>query len=477
MALLDALLLDPSKINVWLAYRTDGVKGSGTQNDPYDGSTSFTALSQQVTNLSSIGLVATATIGAGHGLSDNNVVTIENVTGAGAGQWNGTFIIYNVQSTSFNYMMNSAPAASAAGLPVNPLKVLSFRFDDIMNTLGANTCVQLGPTPANRPFLTKGFKVEGALGSSVKSAMKILGSGIDVTTLRLVGQAGTCYAIGHDFAAGPVDYFEISDLSIDCNQMVPTGVGNSACGAVRIMGNYARVRRLKVINWGTNAAVPLFVVSLVTADAGFGLVPMTDCGMEEVIAISPASSPGTALVTALHAGPKDDSGTNAEGFGTGPFIRNCFVDCGWPTATAETRGFSMAWCKGGIVEGNQIHNTKYGGPYISKSGSRDLVVRNNFYKNVAKGPFWNLATLTATSLTTLARDLTYDSSGMTAVATLSSHGLVAGDRVKIAISSGPAQYVGIFVVLNVPATDKFRYLMASDPGSGSVTGVTMQKVF
>ena len=39
MSLLDALRLDPFRINVWIAYRTDGVKGTGTQNDPWDGST------------------------------------------------------------------------------------------------------------------------------------------------------------------------------------------------------------------------------------------------------------------------------------------------------------------------------------------------------------------------------------------------------------------------------------------------------
>ena len=39
MSLLDALLLDPYRINVWIAYRTDGVNGTGTQNDPWDGST------------------------------------------------------------------------------------------------------------------------------------------------------------------------------------------------------------------------------------------------------------------------------------------------------------------------------------------------------------------------------------------------------------------------------------------------------
>jgi hypothetical protein len=39
MALLDALLLDSVPFNVWIAHRTDGIKGSGTASDPYDGST------------------------------------------------------------------------------------------------------------------------------------------------------------------------------------------------------------------------------------------------------------------------------------------------------------------------------------------------------------------------------------------------------------------------------------------------------
>ena len=39
MSLLDALLLDPAPFNVWIALRTDGLKGSGTASDPYDGST------------------------------------------------------------------------------------------------------------------------------------------------------------------------------------------------------------------------------------------------------------------------------------------------------------------------------------------------------------------------------------------------------------------------------------------------------
>ena len=38
MSLIDAFLLDPAPFCVWIAYRQDGIKGSGTLNDPWDGS-------------------------------------------------------------------------------------------------------------------------------------------------------------------------------------------------------------------------------------------------------------------------------------------------------------------------------------------------------------------------------------------------------------------------------------------------------
>jgi hypothetical protein len=37
MALLDALLLDPAPFEVWIAYRLDGLLGTGTASDPWDG--------------------------------------------------------------------------------------------------------------------------------------------------------------------------------------------------------------------------------------------------------------------------------------------------------------------------------------------------------------------------------------------------------------------------------------------------------
>jgi hypothetical protein len=399
------------------------------------------------------------------------VVTIDGVTGNGAAQWNGTFLIYSVTSTTFKYYMNAAPSAAASGLPVSALKVLGYRFDDIMSALSANTTVRLGPTSASRPFLTKGYKDGGGGGWQAKADMKIIGSGVDVTTLRLVGQAsnGTYYAVGHDFANGTVDFFELSELTIDANLMIPTA-NSSVCGAVRVMGNHAKVRRIKVINWGANAVKSLFVVSVITADADLGFVGVTDCGIEDVIAVSPASSASNAPVTVLHAGPRDDVATTLnEGFGTGPFIRNCFVDCGSPTAAPEYRGLSMAWCKAGIVEGNQVHNTKYGGPYINNSSSRDLVVRNNFYKNVFKGPYLNLGTLASSyGSGSLSR------SGTVATVTVTSgHYLSKGDRVKIVGS--PNNFDGIHQVTGI-AGNTFTFDTSVTAVSSS-TLTSVQKVF
>ena len=37
MALLDALLQDGTAVNVWIAARSDGIAGSGTAQDPFNG--------------------------------------------------------------------------------------------------------------------------------------------------------------------------------------------------------------------------------------------------------------------------------------------------------------------------------------------------------------------------------------------------------------------------------------------------------
>src|SRR5206468_2339373 len=54
MSLIDALLLDPAPFEVWIAFRGDQ-KGSGSLNDPYDGSTTakFDAILNSLASLPS----------------------------------------------------------------------------------------------------------------------------------------------------------------------------------------------------------------------------------------------------------------------------------------------------------------------------------------------------------------------------------------------------------------------------------------
>lgn len=355
---------------VFIGWRTDGIAGTGTQSDPLDGSTNLSA-PLPVTTLINIGQEATAVVNK-HGYTNGDVVVIAGVTGDGAKRWNGSFIIYSVASYSFKYRMTGVPVAKSAGT-ISASKVMAFRFDEIMRNLPEKTRIHLGPTP-NGPFLTRG---SSPMGWSARAGMKISGAGMDVTTLQLIGDI----AVGHfTGVTGTVDFFELSDLTIDCNSTLPAATP-AACGAIRVMGNHVRIFRVKVINWGTNSStIPCFAISVVTAD---GTVAVSDCGIHDCIVEQPATSPMNSRITALHAGA-----FNADAFGKVPFIRNCYVDCGWPGTLMDSRGISMNGCIGGTVEGNQIHNTKYGGPCAENARTHDLVVRNNFYKNVAKGPYW-----------------------------------------------------------------------------------------
>src|SRR2546426_10630815 len=121
MSLLEALLLDPYRINAWIAYRTDNVKGTGTQNDPYDGSTAT-------------------------------------------------------------------------------------KLDALLNSFAPNTQVNFGPGT----FQTQGYfdGIAAGTGWQPKAGMKIVGSGVDVTTLKLANTSATSqhlFAIGHAlFSSGPL---------------------------------------------------------------------------------------------------------------------------------------------------------------------------------------------------------------------------------------------------------------------------------
>ena len=161
MSLIDALFLDSAPLNIWLAWRTDGVKGSGTHSDPYDASTKLAAadaasLSQANSNdLREI----TISISDAHLYSDGDLVL---VSGDDSALYNGAFAIYgkSVPDNSFKIQIPIHGPAPNGSHTVARVSAGSLRFDDVMNSLPANCRVHLGPTPVGNPFLTNGYAAD-----------------------------------------------------------------------------------------------------------------------------------------------------------------------------------------------------------------------------------------------------------------------------------------------------------------------------
>ena len=374
-------LLDPYRMDVWVANRTDGVSGTGTQNDPFDGS-------------------------------------------------------------------------------------LQAKFDAVMNGIGTYTCVHLGPGT----FQTKGYNDATGGAWQPKAGLKLVGSGVDVTVLQLASSSTNntnYYAIGHALSSSgqpkSLDLFEVSDLTIDCNFTAFTA-SSVACGAVRVLGNHARIRRLKLINWGSNDATnrPCFVVSAVTAT---DLVWVEDCGIEECIAVSPAAGGNTGPVTVFHAGAVESPQLTPQNYGVAPYIRNCFVDAS--PSTLEIRGLSMGWSKAGIIEGNQVHNLTYG-VFQQATSTQDLVIRNNWFKNVNKGVLVGNKGAASTNGT-------LGKTGSVATVTISGgHNLSIGD---FALLNTSGAYNGLVVTVLPTSFSSTVFKFNTSNASSSDTVNSVQKVW
>ena len=83
-------------------------------------------------------------------------------------------------------------------------------FDAKMSLVPANTTVRLGPGT----FTTKGHQGW----TPQATGLRIVGAGMEVTTLKVSGTtATTTCAIGNPTSPPPLNGFEVSDLTIDCN--------------------------------------------------------------------------------------------------------------------------------------------------------------------------------------------------------------------------------------------------------------------
>jgi len=77
-------------------------------------------------------------------------------------------------------------ARKGSGTLADPYQVGdALTFDTLMNELPTDTIVHLGPATTASPFKTNGSADGVSGGWSPKKGMRIIGSGVDVTTLKL----------------------------------------------------------------------------------------------------------------------------------------------------------------------------------------------------------------------------------------------------------------------------------------------------
>lgn len=399
MSLLDALLLDPPRIDVWLANRNDDATGSGVQNDPYNSSVRLDPVQAVITSVTVSGQVVTAFTTQAYAVGD-----IVQVTGATDPILNGVFSISaSTPGTSFTYRTNATASVTTGTFRAQ--KVTQFRFDQIMSDptkVGPNTSVHLGPGTV----ITSGYYEGATSGWQFQAGMRLVGSGMDVTILRRVNNVAAninAFTIGHALVKTTptvqpnlVDFAEVSSLTVDCNYGELTNAGTAA-GGVRLMGSHSRVLRVKVVNWGsksstqTNSGILMVAANTSSGNALSNVLGVTNCGIQGCIAVSPAANTSGTTV-AFQVGPPSENPMTTAGFARQPYIRDCYVDGGSSTDVSKI-GVCMSWCTEGVIQGNQIHNVYLGGPCQGSmmspaTGARDLTVRGNNYRNVAYGIVW-----------------------------------------------------------------------------------------
>jgi hypothetical protein len=142
----------------------------------------------------------------------------------------------------------------------------------------------------------------------------------------------------------------------------------------------------------------------------------------------------------------------------------------------------MDWCRGGVVEGNHVYNADIGGPfcdggtqYQDSRSIKDLIVRNNFYKNVARGPWWQLGGLAGAATAGF-----YERSGNTltcdSLTAANMSGWAVGDRVRIDFDTAGSVYDGTYVIQSLGSAEiTVTTPNTSGPLGGSLSAV--QKVF
>lgn len=200
--------------------------------------------------------------------------------------------------------------------------------------------------------------------------MRIIGSGINVTTLKLSNFNGNDRAaIGMPptpFA--PLDGFEASDFTIDCGYGSLTLLNGNR--AVFVYGKNIYLHRLRIIGFGGNTTYPLYVVQPATIDS-------YNCVVEECLIEAPASSGSAELVLIGFTGTTNSPHAFC-------VARNNLLK--GISGTSIVNGLTPGCGIGFIAEGNHFQDLASGITELAAmETSRDIIIRHNYLRNVTTG--------------------------------------------------------------------------------------------
>lgn len=122
------------------------------------------------------------------------------------------------------------------------------------------------------------------------------------------------------------DKAEVSDLTVDCNLGENRG---TAVGAVSLIGSHTRVRRVRAINFGTEAPPECFVISVAGAHPNIHqrdtINEIQNCVIEDCIVEQPSEN-NTHETTCLHVASGERPGDAVMAFHRGCVIRKSYVN-------------------------------------------------------------------------------------------------------------------------------------------------------
>jgi hypothetical protein len=229
-------------------------------------------------------------------------------------------------------------------------------FDSVMNSMPPNCTIHLlGGT-----YLTKG----SWSGFWIKSGQRILGSGMDITTIKLTNSSA-CMVLGdHDDNATGI---EVSDMTLDANAQ--NNGTTITFGGVAINGSRSAIRRVKVVN--TSLGTEGFIETWCILVAGADNVSSDDVVIEDCIVMPP-----------IAGGESDGISVFA---GTNSYV-SARITGNWIYGTngVNVQAFNLCNSLNTALRGNHVIGAG-SGIYSDSGGNTNLMVVNNTFRNVVIG--------------------------------------------------------------------------------------------